>query len=43
MEAGADPPRAGLLGHRCLATTALYTSVAIKDLREVLARAHPRR
>ena len=32
-----------LLGHRCLATTALYTRVAIKDLREVLARAHPRR
>jgi integrase/recombinase XerD len=32
-----------LLGHRSLATTALYTSVAIKDLREVLARAHPRR
>ncbi|OHD69225.1 MAG: hypothetical protein A2177_01700, partial [Spirochaetes bacterium RBG_13_68_11] len=26
-----------LLGHRCLATTALYTRVAIKDLREVLA------
>ncbi len=32
-----------LLGHRCLATTALYTRVAIQDLREVLARAHPRR
>ena len=32
-----------LLGHRCLATTALYTRVAIKDLRQVLARAHPRR
>jgi len=32
-----------LLGHRCLATTALYTRVAIEDLRQVLARAHPRR
>jgi integrase/recombinase XerD len=32
-----------LLGHRCLATTALYTRVAIQDLRQVLARAHPRR
>jgi site-specific recombinase XerD len=32
-----------LLGHRSLATTALYTRVAIEDLREVLARAHPRR
>jgi integrase/recombinase XerD len=32
-----------LLGHRCLSTTALYTRVAIEDLREVLARAHPRR
>ncbi len=32
-----------LLGHRCLATTALYTRVAIEDLRRVLARAHPRR
>jgi len=32
-----------LLGHRSLATTALYTRVAIEDLRRVLARAHPRR
>ncbi len=32
-----------LLGHRSLVTTALYTRVAIGDLRQVLARAHPRR
>jgi integrase/recombinase XerD len=32
-----------LLGHRSLATTALYARVAIEDLREVLGRAHPRR
>jgi integrase/recombinase XerD len=31
-----------LLGHRCLTTTALYTRVAIEDLRQVIARAHPR-
>jgi site-specific recombinase XerD len=31
-----------LLGHRSLMTTALYTKVAIKDLRAVLARSHPR-
>ena len=31
-----------LLGHRDLATTALYTRVAIKDLREAVERAHPR-
>ncbi len=32
-----------LLGHRCLSTTALYTRVAIEDLRLLIARAHPRR
>lgn len=32
-----------LLGHRCLSTTALYTRVAIEDLRQLIARAHPRR
>jgi integrase/recombinase XerD len=31
-----------LLGHRRLTTTALYTRVAITDLRDVLARCHPR-
>jgi integrase/recombinase XerD len=31
-----------LLGHHDLRTTALYTRVEISDLREVLARAHPR-
>jgi len=31
-----------LLGHHDLRTTALYTRVDISDLREVLARAHPR-
>ena len=31
-----------LLGHRSLATTALYTRVAVEDLRQALARAHPR-
>lgn len=31
-----------LLGHRRLTTTALYTRVAITDLREVIARCHPR-
>ena len=31
-----------LLGHRSLDTTAVYTRVVIKDLREVLARAHLR-
>lgn len=32
----------GLLGHRSLTTTALYTKVEISDLRHVLRRAHPR-
>jgi integrase/recombinase XerD len=32
-----------LLGHHCLSTTALYTRVAIEDLRQLIARAHPRR
>jgi len=31
-----------LLGHRHLTTTALYTRVAITDLRDVMARCHPR-
>ena len=31
-----------LLGHRALETTALYTKVDVTNLREVLARAHPR-
>ena len=31
-----------LLGHRSLTTTALYTRVELSDLRQVLARAHPR-
>jgi integrase/recombinase XerD len=31
-----------LLGHRSLTTTALYTRVDVCDLRQVLARAHPR-
>jgi integrase/recombinase XerD len=31
-----------LLGHQSLATTERYTRVALRDLREVLRRAHPR-
>lgn len=31
-----------ILGHSCLRTTAVYTHLAMADLREVLARRHPR-
>jgi integrase/recombinase XerD len=31
-----------LLGHRSLTTTALYTRVDVSDLRQVIARTHPR-
>jgi site-specific recombinase XerD len=31
-----------LLGHRCLTTTAIYTRVAITDLRSVIRNCHPR-
>jgi integrase/recombinase XerD len=31
-----------LLGHRCLTTTAIYTRVAITDLRSVIRKCHPR-
>jgi len=31
-----------LLGHKRLTTTALYTRVVVEDLRQVIARAHPR-
>lgn len=31
-----------LLGHASLATTEIYTRVAVRDLKEVVARAHPR-
>jgi integrase/recombinase XerD len=31
-----------ILGHKCLMTTAIYTRVAIADLRAVIERSHPR-
>jgi site-specific recombinase XerD len=31
-----------LLGHHSIETTALYTQVEVKDLRDVLIKAHPR-
>jgi integrase/recombinase XerD len=31
-----------LLGHKSLQTTAIYTRVALRDLAQILARAHPR-
>jgi len=31
-----------LLGHRSLTTTAIYTRVAITDLRSVIQKCHPR-
>jgi integrase/recombinase XerD len=31
-----------LLGHRSLATTAIYTRVDVRDLQKVIARSHPR-
>jgi integrase/recombinase XerD len=43
LNGGADVRHVqALLGHRFIDTTALYTEVAIKDLRQVVARAHPR-
>lgn len=43
LKGGADVRHVqAILGHKKLDTTALYTRVVIDDLREVLARAHPR-
>jgi len=43
LQGGADVRHVQeLLGHKRIHTTALYTRVAIADLREVIRRAHPR-
>jgi site-specific recombinase XerD len=43
LRGGADVRHVQLiLGHRRLKTTGVYTRVVIEDLREVLARTHPR-
>lgn len=43
LKGGADPRHVqALLGHKRLKTTSLYTRVVVEDLREVLARSHPR-
>lgn len=43
LQGGADVRHVQeLLGHQSLETTQLYTRVALQDLRELLARAHPR-
>jgi integrase/recombinase XerD len=43
LKGGADVRHVqAILGHKKLETTALYTRVVVEDLREVLARAHPR-
>lgn len=44
LKGGADVRHVqAILGHRSLTTTALYTRVAVEDLRQVLRRTHPRR
>lgn len=43
LKGGADVRHVqAILGHKKLQTTSLYTRVVVEDLREVLARAHPR-